>query len=152
MNESVAAYGLKGHRHLPEITQELGTVANSPRVTFIPHLVPMTRGILATCYLPFANPDEDPAALVGRLRQAYGDTYANEPFIVVADAPPATKFTYGSNMAAVYVTVDARARRIVAVGAIDNLVKGAAGQAIQNMNVMLGLPETAGIDLVPVYP
>ena len=112
----------------------------------------MTRGILATCYLPFADADADPAELIRQLRQAYGDTYANEPFIVVSDTPPATKFTYGSNMAAVHIAVDARARRIVAVGVIDNLVKGAAGQAIQNMNVMLGLPETAGVDLVPVYP
>lgn len=154
INESCAAYGLKGHRHLPEIAQELNGLRarRAPgepplQITFVPHLVPMTRGILATCYARLRKP------LSGdQLREVYRDFYAGEPFVRVADQPPYTKQTWGSNLCLVYPTLDERTGRVVVISCIDNLVKGAAGQAVQCMNVMLGLPETAGLDALPVYP
>jgi len=159
--ESVSAYGLAGHRHLPEIVQELAAMwppsespqAVRPRVTFTPHLVPMTRGILSTCYAPL-EPGQLPSGDAGgqALRDLYRDFYAGEPFVRVVDAPPATKQARGSNMCLVHATVDLRTERLVVVSVLDNLVKGAAGQAIQNMNAMLGLPETMGLDAPAVYP
>ena len=158
-NESVSAYGLGGHRHLPEIVQELaamwprplkvGEPETQPIVTFTPHLIPMTRGILSTCYATLV------AGTVRRGEEAldlYREFYKGEPFVRVVDSPPATKQVSGSNMCLVYPTVDPRTERLVVVSVIDNLVKGAAGQAIQNMNVMLGLPETAGLETAAVYP
>jgi N-acetyl-gamma-glutamyl-phosphate reductase len=146
-NEDTTAYALEGHRHLPEIVQELTALGGEPRVTFVPHLVPMTRGILTTCY---ATPKET----TGRegLRQLYRDFYKNEPFVRVVTAPPHTKHTWGSNLCLVYPTVDARTDRLVIISCLDNLGKGAAGQAVQNMNLMLGLPETAGLEAPAVYP
>lgn len=155
-NEDVAAYGLNGHRHLPEITQELGPVPAGQtrpserggwRVTFTPHLVPMTRGILATCYA-----DLRPEATVDTVRDAYAQTYADEPFVHVLGQPPHTKFALGTNHAYVYPVVDERTRRLVVVAAIDNLGKGASGQAIQCANVMYGLPEALGLDAGGLYP
>lgn len=160
-SESVSAYGLDGHRHLPEIVQELALMwppAESPqptipRVTFTPHLIPMTRGLLSTCYAPLLParlpPDE---AAKGAVRDLYRDFYAGESFVRVVDAPPATKQTRGNNMCLLYPTVDVRSERLVVVSVLDNLVKGAAGQAIQNMNAMLGLAETMGLDAPAVYP
>ena len=156
-DESVAAYGLAGHRHLPEIVQELaamwpGAGAAEPprlRVTFTPHLIPMSRGILSTCYAPLV------AGSVGsgeEARELYREFYRGEPFVRVVDSPPATKQVAGSNMCLVYPTVDPRTERLVVVSVIDNLVKGAAGQAIQNMNAMLGLAETTGLEAPAVYP
>jgi N-acetyl-gamma-glutamyl-phosphate reductase len=153
-NEGVAAYGLAGHRQLPEITQELGALweAPPPRVTFVPHLIPMTRGILVTCYAPVRKD----AALLGdtteHLRNLYAEFYASSPFVRVADEPPSTKQTLGSNHCLVYPTFDARARRLVLVAALDNLMKGGAGQGVQCLNLMLGLPETAGLTGLPLYP
>ncbi|MCS6802217.1 MAG: N-acetyl-gamma-glutamyl-phosphate reductase [Chloroflexota bacterium] len=154
VNENVTPYSVSGHRHLPEIVQELAALtASPPAVTFIPHLVPMTRGILASCYLPLADTvEEDPPALQRRVTDLYHDWYDREPFVFVSKTPPSTKATYGSNRALLYPVVDARARRLVVFSAIDNLVKGASGQAIQNMNVMLGWPETLGLEGLPVYP
>jgi N-acetyl-gamma-glutamyl-phosphate reductase len=176
-DESVSAYGLTGHRHLPEIVQELTAMwppaeappvidktvsvwsatdlraGGAPRITFAPHLVPMTRGILSTCYAPLvqgALPSGDAAK--DAVRELYRDFYAGEPFVRVVDAPPATKHTRGNNMCLVYPTIDPRTDRLVVVSVLDNLVKGAAGQAIQNMNAMLGLPETMGLDAPAVYP
>jgi len=148
-NEDTAAYALEGHRHLPEITQELKLLnpQASLSVTFVPHLVPMTRGILTTCYAPLASGKKEK-----ELKELYRDFYKDAPFVRVADAPPHTKQTWGSNMCLVYPTVDQRTGRLVVISAIDNLVKGAAGQAIQNMNLMLGLPETTGLEALPVYP
>ena len=154
-DESVAAYGLSGHRHLPEIVQELAAMwpqaeapaSPQPKVTFTPHLIPMTRGILSTCYAPLASPLTQDAVC-----GLYRDFYAGEPFASVVDSPPATKQTRGSNMCLVYPTVDVRTERLVVVSVLDNLVKGAAGQAIQNMNAMLGLPEKMGLDAPAVYP
>ncbi len=216
-DESVSAYGLSGHRHLPEIVQELAVMWPSekpseelhggtwlavgvasasagvekssilegmaekeraavlklardwtkqrqarfvygqdymrPMVTFTPHLIPMTRGILSTCYAPLysgALPPGDVAR--DALRDLYREFYAGESFVRVVDSPPATKQTRGSNMCLVYPTIDVRTERLVVVSVLDNLVKGAAGQAIQNMNAMLGFPETMGLDMPAVYP
>jgi len=150
VNESVRAYGLDGHRHMPEIRQELQAAYGNRgqvRLTFIPHLIPMTRGILATAYadLTVDWPGE-------RVRALYQEFYAKEPFVRVVAEPPQTKQVWGSNYCYVYPTVDRRTRRLIVVSVIDNLVKGAAGQAIQNMNLMLGLPETMGLEALPIYP
>jgi N-acetyl-gamma-glutamyl-phosphate reductase len=155
-NESVSAYALGGHRHLPEIVQELSRLwpgSTLPRVTFQPHLIPMTRGILTTCYAPLADgalPAGERAKAA--VRDLYEEAYRGEPFVRVAPEPPQTKHTWGNNLCLVYPTVDVRADRLVVVSCIDNLVKGAAGQAIQNMNLMLGFPETTGLDQPAVYP
>ena len=133
-NEDTSAYALEGHRHLPEIAQELTLVNPQPlSITFVPHLVPMTRGILSTCYAPLAKKIGEK-----ELKKLYTDFYKDEPFVRVTDAPPHTKHTWGTNLCLVYPTIDPRTNRLVVISAIDNLVKGAAGQAIQNMNLMLG--------------
>ncbi|MCZ6891256.1 MAG: N-acetyl-gamma-glutamyl-phosphate reductase [Chloroflexi bacterium] len=149
-NENVVAYGLDGHSHQPEIAQELAELreAESAKVTFVPHRIPMTRGILATCYAPLLDGTVDKR----RIREVYEEFYRDEPFVRVTDTPPQTKQTTGSNMCLVYPTVDEQAGRLVVVSCLDNLMKGAAGQAVQNMNLMFGLPETMGPDHLPVYP
>jgi N-acetyl-gamma-glutamyl-phosphate reductase len=148
-NEDTAAYALEGHRHLPEITQELGQLYadKSLAVTFVPHLVPMTRGILTTCYASLAGEKS-----IEEIRKLYRDFYQDEPFVRVTQAPPHTKHTWGSNFCLVYPSLDQRTGKLVVISAIDNLVKGAAGQAIQNMNIMFGLPETTGLEALAVYP
>ena len=154
VNEDAAAYALGGHRHLPEITQELKLLGlKEPSVTFVPHLIPMTRGILTTAYAPLvagkvAGGEKGKA----ELRKLYLDFYQNEPFTKVTDLPPHTKHTWGNNFCLVYPTIDERTGRLIVISAIDNLVKGAAGQAIQNMNLMLGLTETAGLESPAIYP
>jgi N-acetyl-gamma-glutamyl-phosphate reductase len=155
-NESVAAYGLGGHRHQPEMAQELSRLlpdGQRPRLTFVPHLVPMTRGILTTCYAPL-RPGALPSGEGGRraLWELYRDFYRHEPFVQVVATPPSTKQALGSNLCLVYPALDEAAGRLVAVSALDNLVKGAAGQAVQNMNVMLGLPESMGLEMPALYP
>jgi N-acetyl-gamma-glutamyl-phosphate reductase len=148
-NEDVSAYALEGHRHLPEITQELSLLnpGQTLAVTFVPHLIPMTRGILTTAYAKLAK-----KMGVEEIGKLYQDFYQDEPFVRVADSPPHTKQTWGSNLCLVYPSLDPRTGRLVVISAIDNLVKGAAGQAVQNMNLMLGLPETMGLEALPVYP
>jgi len=145
VDEDFVAYGLLDHRHTAEMEQGLGTP-----VLFTPHLAPMTRGILATCYARPSVPAEalTTEAALAVLRRRY----AGEPFVVVTDEPPSTKATRGSNCAHVTVRVDPRTGWIVALAAIDNLVKGAAGQAVQCANLALGLPETTGLPMVGVYP
>jgi len=155
-NESVSAYALDGHRHLPEIVQELTRLwpnSDALRVTFQPHLIPMTRGILTTCYAPL-NDGALPAGEGAKaaVRDLYEEAYRGELFVRVVAEPPQTKHTWGNNLCLVYPTVDVRAGRLVVVSCIDNLVKGAAGQAIQNMNLMLGFPEATGLDQPAVYP
>lgn len=149
VNEDVSAYKIANHNHQPEIAQELAALREppAPRVTFVPHLVPMTRGIHATCYAPLRAgiTDQD-------VQTVYRDFYCDAPFTRVVDTPPHTKHTFGSNMCLVHAAVDARNGMLVAIGVLDNLVKGAAGQAIENMNLMLGLPQTAGLDMPAVYP
>jgi len=154
-NEDTSAYALEGHRHLPEIVQELKQLCPelSPSITFVPHLVPMTRGILTTCYAPLAS-GKIAAGTKGEeeLRQLYLDFYKDEPFVRVVDSPPHTKHTSGNNLCLVHPTIDHRTGRLIVISCIDNLIKGGAGQAIQNMNLMLGLPETTGLEALSVYP
>jgi len=154
-NEDATAYALDGHRHLPEIIQELKLLRpeQSPAVTFVPHLIPMTRGILTTGYAPLA-PGKITADKKGReeLRHIYLDFYQGEPFIKVVEFPPHTKHTQGSNLCLIYPTIDTRTGRLIVTSCIDNLGKGAAGQATQNMNLMLGLPETTGLEALALYP
>ncbi len=143
VDEDFTAYGLLQHRHTPEIEQAVGA-----QVIFTPHLAPMNRGILATCYArpaPDAVAGPDPLAALGAF-------YAGAPFVTVHERSPSTKATLGSNCAHLTARYDDRTGWIVAIAAIDNLTKGAAGQAIQCANLALGLPETAGLPLVGVYP
>ena len=153
-NEDAAAYALDGHRHLPEIIQELNLLQpkQPPSVTFVPHLIPMTRGILTTCYAPLVGRLAASKKGEAELRQIYLDFYKDEPFVKVTVSPPHTKHTSGSNLCLVYPTIDTRTGRLIVISCIDNLVKGAAGQAVQNMNLMLGLPETTGLEAMAVYP
>lgn len=152
VDEDFTAYGLLSHRHTPEIEQVLstsvdGTPGARAQVLFTPHLAPMNRGILATCY---ARPTgtTSTAALLDLVR----DFYAGEPFVVVDERSPSTKATLGSNSAHVTVRFDERTGWVVAIAAIDNLTKGASGQAVQCANLALGLPETTGLDAIGVYP
>jgi N-acetyl-gamma-glutamyl-phosphate reductase len=148
--DNVRAYSVQGHRHLPEIVQELKTLnpGFSSSVTFLPHLVPTARGILSSCYAKLKK------GKLGKeeLARLYCDYYKGEPFVRVVDKPPETKQTWGSNLCLIYPAVDARTGRLIVISCLDNLVKGAAGQAIQNMNIMLGFSETAGLEVMPVYP
>ncbi len=150
-NESVRAYGLGGHRHLPEIRGELRVLGASPEalgsMIFTPHLVPMTRGLLATCYVRPSRP-----VTQAELDALYAAAYDAEPFVQVSPVPPATKTVAGSNLCRVFVRYDERSGRILALAVTDNLVKGAAGQAVQSLNVAFGLPETAGLEQLPMYP
>ncbi|HEY7737036.1 MAG TPA: N-acetyl-gamma-glutamyl-phosphate reductase [Candidatus Limnocylindrales bacterium] len=150
VNESVRAYGVGGHRHVAEIEQELAALGAGPGgigVDFLPHLIPMTRGILATCHVrPTRALDQ------AELDRLYADAYRDEPFVSVVGAPPATKHVTGSNRALVHVRWDERIGRVLAFAVIDNLVKGAAGQAIQAFNIVFGLSETAGLDQLPLAP
>lgn len=160
MNEDVSAYSVTGHRHLPEITQELEAAARDAghavegglRVTFIPHLMPMTRGILATCYADLQSDAAHPIATTGEAIALYEEFYAGEPFIRIVDEPPHTKWTYGSNLCLIHPMVDTRTGRLLVIACLDNLVKGAAGQALQNANLLFGLPETTGLPSMAVYP
>lgn len=142
VDEDFTAYGLLDHRHTPEIEQVTGA-----SVLFTPHLAPMNRGILATCY---ARPTgaTSTSALLDTLRA----TYAEEPFVVVLDGSPSTKATLGSNCAHVTARFDERTGWVLAIAAIDNITKGASGQAVQCANLLLGLPETTGLPIVGVYP
>ena len=155
VNENVSAYSVGGHRHLPEITQELRRVGEGfdPKVTFLPHLIPMTRGILNSCYAPIKEGAiSDGPAGVKEISDLYKDFYDTEPVVKVVDASPMTKHTLGNNNCIIFPAVDTRTNRLMVISCLDNLVKGAAGQAIQNMNLMLGLPETEGIEQIAIYP
>jgi N-acetyl-gamma-glutamyl-phosphate reductase len=154
VNESVKAYGLGGHRHVAEIEQELAALSPNPDanpgaqgVDFLPHLIPMTRGILATCHVRPTRPVTQP-----ELDELYASAYADEPFVTVVPAPPATKHVTGSNEVRVHVRWDGRTSRIIVIGVLDNLVKGAAGQAVQAFNLVHGLAETAGLEQLPLAP
>lgn len=148
VNEDVSAYGVWRHRHTPEIAQELAAAANvAPRLTFTPHLIPMTRGILATAYASLR-----PGVRVADVREAYHAAYADEPFVRLSDQPPHTKWATGANTCFVATFPDERSGQLIAMSAIDNLVKGAAGQGIQCANVMAGLEESTGLPQEGVYP
>jgi N-acetyl-gamma-glutamyl-phosphate reductase len=150
-DEDVTAYGLLTHRHTPEIEQSVarlaGVGAEAVNVLFTPHLVPMNRGMLATCYLRPLGPHH-----TSELLELYREAYADEPFVVVTDGSPSTKACLGSNTAHVTVRSDERTGWIIALGAIDNLTKGASGQAVQCANILAGLPEGTGLSSVGVYP
>ena len=154
VNENISAYGLDGHRHMPEISQELDLLSGQHvNLTFLPHLIPMTRGILASCYAPLKdNYIANTSDLKSAVKALYKDFYKDEKFTHVVDTPPMTKHTLGSNDCIIYPTVDIRAGRLMVVSCIDNLVKGAAGQAIQNMNIMCGMPEDSGLNQLAIYP
>jgi N-acetyl-gamma-glutamyl-phosphate reductase len=148
-NENVRAYSVVGHNHTAEIEQELSDLAGTTvQVVFTPHLIPMTRGILVTAYAPLVRELSEPEALA-----LYRHMYASEPFVRVLDsALPETKATLGSNFCDVTVRLNQRAGVAIAIAAIDNLGKGAAGQAVQNLNLMCGLPEETGLKFPGVYP
>ena len=154
VNENISAYGLDGHRHMPEISQELDLLSSQHvNLTFLPHLIPMTRGILASCYAPLKDSYiASTSDLKSAIKTLYKDFYKDEKFTHVVDTPPMTKHTLGSNDCIIYPTVDIRAGRLMVVSCIDNLVKGAAGQAIQNMNIMCGMPEDSGLNQLAIYP
>lgn len=147
----IHAYGLTGHRHRPEMEQELSRVTNTPvTVGFTPHLVPMNRGILSTIYVKL-----EPGVSASDLRGMLTARYENEPFVRVLgedDAPPATRHVSGSNHALIGVYEDHLPERAILVCAIDNLVKGASGQAVQNMNLMFGYPETTALEQEALFP
>jgi N-acetyl-gamma-glutamyl-phosphate reductase len=145
VNENVKPYNVAAHRHTPEIEQELAAIAGAPlAVTFTPHLIPMTRGILATVYLRLAHTMTQADA-----EDILLEAYAREPFVrVLPGGLPQTKATYGSNYCDVAVRVDGRAGLLIVMAAIE----GAAGQAVQNMNIMCGFPERSGLDGAPLYP
>ena len=143
VNEDFTAYGLLDHRHTPEIEQVTGAT-----VLFTPHLAPMNRGILATCYAKPAGATPTTQSLLAALAKAY----AKEPFVVVRPTSPSTKATLGSNAAHITARFDERTNTVMVICAIDNLAKGASGGAIQAANVALGLPETAGLSAVGMYP
>jgi N-acetyl-gamma-glutamyl-phosphate reductase len=140
VDENFGAYGVEGHRHAPEIVQELGELGSSAPVCFVPHLLPIDQGLLASCYVRLARE-------VGEeeIRSLYEERYADEPFVELVDEPPGVRDVRDTNLCRVHVAVDGGAGRAFAFAAIDNLWKGAAGQAIQNLNLMLGLPETEGL-------
>ncbi len=148
VSDNFRAYGLKTHRHTIEIEEQLAARGASPgAVQFTPHLLPVDRGILATVYTtPRGTIGE------GQLQDAYASHYADEPFVRLRNEPPTLKDVRGSNYCDIFVTIDERTQRIITLSAIDNLVKGAAGQAVQNMNIMFGLPETYGLTHVPMNP
>jgi len=149
VDESVTAYGVLTHRHTAEMELALGRVAGGDvAVLFTPHLVPMVRGIHATCH---ARPAVDGLSTASLLA-TYRDYYAGEPFVAVVDDPPPTKATTGGNGCLVTVRFDERTGWVLAIGVLDNLGKGASGQAIQNANLLLGLPETAGLDAIGTWP
>jgi N-acetyl-gamma-glutamyl-phosphate reductase len=151
--ENVTAYALDGHRHLPEIVQELQLMKPGwlPMVTFLPHLIPMSRGILSSCY---AWPEEPVSKDITHkyVSELYQEFYSDAPFVRITDKPPGTKHTCGSNFCFIYPAMDKHTGRIMVVSCLDNLVKGAAGQAIQNMNIMMGFSETSGLESLPLYP
>jgi len=150
VNENMKAYGVASHRHTPEIEEQLGYAAGeNVIINFTPHLVPMNRGILATEYASLKKDVSEKD-----IRAIYEKYYKNEKFIRILDEGvyPETRWVEGSNYVDIGFKIDKRTNRIIMMGAIDNLVKGAAGQAVQNMNLMFGLPESEGLELVPVFP
>src|SRR5438477_472595 len=148
IDESVRPYGVPKHRHTPEIAQEAAALLGKPlRLTFTPHLIPMNRGLVASCYASLRS-----GKTAKDVADAYAREYAEEPFVRVLDSYPATKATLGSNWCLVHALVDEDNSRLVAFAALDNLVKGAAGSALQNFNARFGYPETMGLEALPLWP
>ena len=150
VNENIKAYGVASHRHTPEIEEQLGYAAGKEiRLNFTPHLVPMNRGILVTAYASLAKD-----VTYEEVKAVYDKYYENEQFVRVLDAGvcPETKWVEGSNYVDVNFKIDPRTHRLIMMGAMDNLVKGAAGQAVQNMNLLFGFPENEGLLQAPMFP
>ena len=150
VNENIKAYAVGSHRHTPEIEEQLGYAANETvKLSFTPHLVPMNRGILVTEYASLKK-----EVTKAEIREIYETYYGKEPFIRILDdgVCPETKWVEGSNYADICFQIDPRTNRIILMGAIDNLVKGAAGQAVQNMNLLFGYKEQEGLELIPMFP
>ena len=150
VNEGFKAYSVGNHRHTPEIEQTLSQLAGQEvKVSFTPHLLPVSRGILSTCYASLRKETTTSALL-----QLYRSIYAGEPFVRICPEGELPNIAYvrGANYCDIGLVVDPRTGRVIVVAAIDNLVKGAAGQAIQNMNLLLGLPETRGLEVIPLFP
>ncbi len=151
VNENIKAYGVASHRHTPEIEEQLTYAAGEPvMINFTPHLVPMNRGILVTAYAAL----KDPEITYEKVRAAYEKYYGNEYFIRLLDKDVCaeTRWVEGSNFVDIGFKIDPRTHRIIVMGALDNLVKGAAGQAVQNMNLMFGFDENEGLRMPPVFP
>ena len=154
VNESMKAYGVGTHRHTPEIEEQLGYAAGKEiQINFTPHLVPMNRGILVTEYATL-NKKGGKLPTYEEIKAVYDKYYGKEKFVRVLDKGvcPETKWVEGSNYVDVNFVIDERTGRIIMMGALDNIVKGAAGQAVQNMNILFGLPEETGLELVPMFP
>jgi N-acetyl-gamma-glutamyl-phosphate reductase len=151
LNENIAAYKAAGqHRHIPELEAFWsGLMKREVTVSFTPHLVPMTRGLLATCYIRLNSKTS-----IESLRKIYTQAYAKEPFVelLAAGIQPQTKWVVGTNRALIQIELDKRNNQITVTSVIDNLIKGAAGQALQNMNIIMGYPETTGLNLAPQLP
>lgn len=150
VNENIKAYGVAGHRHTPEIEEQLGYAAGEPVVlNFTPHLVPMQRGILITAYASLKK-----EVTYEEIKTVYDKCYEKERFVRVLDKDvcPQTKWVEGSNYVDVNFKIDPRTKRVIIMGAMDNLVKGAAGQAVQNMNILFGLEESLGLQQAPMFP
>ena len=155
VNENIKAYGVATHRHTPEIEDQLGYACGQEvTINFTPHLVPMNRGILATEYATLKRKPDGTLPTYEEVKAVYDKYYANEKFVRVLDkgSCPETKWVEGSNYVDINFVIDERTGRIIMMGALDNLVKGAAGQAVQNMNLLFGLPESEGLELVPCFP
>lgn len=155
VNENIKAYGVASHRHTPEIEEQLSYASKEEvKLIFTPHLVPMNRGILITAYAPLKRKEDGSCYTTEELKEFYYDCYKDEYFVRVLDGGlcPETKWVEGSNFVDVNVVADPRTNRVIMMGAMDNLVKGAAGQAVQNMNLMFGLEENTGLKLLPVFP
>lgn len=155
VNENMKAYGVATHRHTPEIEEQLGYAGNCPvTISFTPHLVPMNRGILVTEYATLKKKADGSFPTGEEIRAVYEQYYGNEKFVRVLEPGvcPETKWVEGSNYTDIGFVVDERTGRVIMMGALDNLVKGAAGQAVQNMNLLFGLPESEGLELVPCFP
>lgn len=150
VNENIKAYAVGSHRHTPEIEEQLGYAANETvKLSFTPHLVPMNRGILVTEYASLKK-----EVTKAEIREIYETYYGKEPFIRILDdgVCPETKWVEGSNYVDIGFQIDPRTNRMILMGAIDNLVKGAAGQAVQNMNLLFGYKEQEGLELIPMFP
>ncbi len=155
VNENMKAYGVASHRHTPEIEEQLGYAGNCQvTINFTPHLVPMNRGILATEYATLKRKPDGSLPSYEEVKAVYDNYYEKEKFVRVLEKGvcPETKWVEGSNYVDINFVIDERTGRIIMMGALDNLVKGAAGQAVQNMNLLFGLPESEGLDLVPCFP
>lgn len=155
VNENIKAYGVASHRHTPEIEEQLGYAGNcNVTINFTPHLVPMNRGILVTEYASLKRKADGALPTWEEIRAAYDKYYKDEKFVRILDKGvcPETKWVEGSNYVDIGFVIDERTGRIIMMGALDNLVKGAAGQAVQNMNLLFGLKESEGLELVPCFP